>query len=138
MIPLTLALTLTLAAPPLTQPDLQIPALQSTRDGVYCFPLTIADLHSRSTAPRDEWFAEDKLKHMFLSMAVVGFAQAGARTAGAARTPAVAIGVSLGAAAGLWKEWHDRRTGRPFSARDLAWDALGIAAGALLVSQARE
>jgi uncharacterized protein YfiM (DUF2279 family) len=117
MNPLTLALTLSLTAP-------SLPAKSNVPD--------------QQVAPRDEWFAEDKLKHMFTSMAVVGYGHASARTAGAARGPSVAIGVSLSAVAGLWKEWHDRRQGRAFSPRDLVWDAVGIAAGALLVSKVRE
>src|SRR5262245_42360901 len=105
MNPLTLMLTLTLTAPSLTSKP-------PTRDLVF----------AQQIAPRDEWFAEDKLKHMFTSLALVGYGHASARTAGVPSTPSVAIGVSLSAAAGLLKELHDRRRGRPFSARDLAWD----------------
>ncbi|MEX2284444.1 MAG: hypothetical protein WEE89_18285 [Gemmatimonadota bacterium] len=86
----------------------------------------------------DEWFAQDKLQHAFMSMAVVGFAHAGARLVGIEKTGAVVVGVSSSAISGLWKEWHDRRIGRPFSYRDLVWDALGIAAGALVMDNVRE
>src|SRR5687768_7807282 len=82
----------------------------------------------------DAWFAQDKLQHAFMSMAVVGFAHATARVVGIENSGAVVIGVSSSAAAGLWKEWHDRRIGRPFSYRDLLWDALGITAGAFIVN----
>lgn len=86
----------------------------------------------------DAWFGQDKLKHAFMSTAVVGFASAGARTVGLNRSESFVIGVSSGALAGLWKEWHDRRLGRPFSYRDLVWDAIGITAGAIIVDNVRE
>jgi uncharacterized protein YfiM (DUF2279 family) len=88
--------------------------------------------------PADAWFGQDKLKHAFMSTAVVGFASAGARTVGLNTSESFVIGVSAGALAGLWKEWHDRRIGRPFSYRDLVWDAIGITAGAIIVDNVRE
>jgi uncharacterized protein YfiM (DUF2279 family) len=88
--------------------------------------------------PADAWFGQDKLMHAFMSTAVVGFASAGARTVGLNRSESFVIGVSSGALAGLWKEWHDRRIGRPFSFRDLVWDAIGITAGAIIVDNVRE
>src|SRR5688500_10670952 len=84
----------------------------------------------------DRWLAEDKMKHMVMSAAVVGFAQAGARTITDARS-AVVIGAVAGVAAGIWKELRDQRIGRPFSERDLIWDAVGIGLGVLLTSRAR-
>jgi uncharacterized protein YfiM (DUF2279 family) len=90
------------------------------------------------TPHTDAWFGEDKLKHAFASLALVGFAHAGARVATLDGTPAVTFAVSAATATGLWKEWRDRRTGTSFSARDLVWDALGIGVGALLVAQTRE
>lgn len=84
----------------------------------------------------DAWFAEDKMKHMLTSTAVVGFAHAGARLVTDTKT-AVVVAVAAGAAAGIWKEIHDRKIGRIFSKRDLVWDALGIGLGVVVVSQAR-
>ena len=88
------------------------------------------------TQQADEWVAEDKLKHLMMSAAVVGFAHAGARTATDAGS-AVAVAALTGVAAGIWKELRDHRIGRPFSGRDLIWDALGIGLGVALVSKAR-
>ena len=85
---------------------------------------------------RDRWFGEDKLKHLFTSTAVVGFGHATARTV-VSSEEAVIPAVLGGVAAGLWKEWYDRRRGRPFSGRDLLYDAVGVALGAALVSRAR-
>jgi uncharacterized protein YfiM (DUF2279 family) len=90
------------------------------------------------TRPRDAWIAEDKLKHGFMSLAVVGFTQAAARTAGFDRSTTVTMGVAVGAMAGLGKEWYDRKQGRPFSYRDLIWDSIGLAAGAWLAGNLRE
>lgn len=86
--------------------------------------------------PVDRWFAEDKAHHFLMSAAVVGFAGGGARTLVDA-DKAVIAGVVASVAAGLWKEWKDLREGKPFSKRDLVWDALGIALGAAIVARAR-
>ena len=86
--------------------------------------------------PADRWFAEDKAHHFLMSTAVVAFAGGGARTMMAADN-AVIAGVVASVTAGLWKEWKDQREGKPFSKRDLVWDALGIALGVVIVSRAR-
>lgn len=85
----------------------------------------------------DPWFAEDKLKHAFSSVAAVNFAYAGARTAGLRDESAVLAAALSGAAAGIWKELYDRRRGRAFSSRDLLWDAVGLGLGVLMISNAR-
>jgi uncharacterized protein YfiM (DUF2279 family) len=86
---------------------------------------------------QDRWFAEDKVKHAMMSIAVVNFAHAGARFVGLQDERAVVIAALSGVAAGIWKEAFDQRMGRPFSGRDLVWDALGISLGLALVSNAR-
>ena len=56
----------------------------------------------------------------------------------AAFASALAAGAAgAGAAAGIWKELHDRATGGDVSARDLAWDAAGIATGGVLAAHTR-
>ncbi len=89
------------------------------------------------TAPEDAWFAEDKLRHFFLSFAVTGMAFGTIRTTGLDGAPALLLAGAAAGAAGLWKEFYDRSIGRPFSRKDLVWDGLGIAAGLILASQAR-
>ena len=86
---------------------------------------------------QDRWIAEDKFKHALSSVAAVNFAYAGGRLVGLDDDAAVITAVLSGAAAGLWKEFHDRRAGHPFSGRDLFWDGLGLGLGFLLVSQVR-
>lgn len=85
----------------------------------------------------DEWFAEDKLRHFFLSFAATSLAYGAVRTAGLDHGPAEVVAGAGAAAAGVWKEFDDRRRGRPFSYRDLAWDGLGIAAALILAVQTR-
>ncbi len=86
---------------------------------------------------RDDWFAEDKLRHYFLSLAVTGMTYGVARSTGPDGAPALALAGAGAAAAGLWQEFYDRSIGRPFSQKDLVWDGLGIVTGLILASQAR-
>lgn len=85
---------------------------------------------------RDPWFGRDKLRHMTASLLATLSAQY-VLTEKVNLAPGPALGLSAGstAAAGVGKEWHDRRSGRFFSVRDLAADALGIglAAGIILL-----
>src|SRR5215510_12780034 len=91
----------------------------------------------QSRRAADNWFAEDKARHMLTSMAVTGFAHSGARMVGVKGTDAVIAAAAGAAALGILKEVHDKRVGKPFSFRDLTWDAVGIGLGLILVSNAR-
>jgi uncharacterized protein YfiM (DUF2279 family) len=84
--------------------------------------------------PADAWFGADKFKHFAMSYAITAFAFAGARSVLDGDT-SLGLAVAAGSAAGLMKEFYDRARGRPFSARDLAWDAAGIALGFVMVRQ---
>jgi uncharacterized protein YfiM (DUF2279 family) len=88
-------------------------------------------------AAPDPWIAEDKGRHFFASLMIGAVAYGGA-TALSVEWPeaGVAAGTVAGAA-GLAKEFRDRSRGRPFSVRDLVWDAAGVGAALLLASQAR-
>lgn len=90
-------------------------------------------------APRqqDRWLAEDKLRHFLASFGGTNLAYGVLRTAGLDREPAMAGAAATALAAGLWKEWRDRKAGGPFSAKDLVWDGLGILAGLALASATR-
>jgi putative lipoprotein len=79
--------------------------------------------------PADEWFGEDKIRHLGSSAAIqlMGFGLL--RLAGAPKR-ASHIGATLvTAAAGIGKEVRDARGGGTASARDLVWDGLGLLAG---------
>lgn len=105
------------------------------------FPLVLAFRIAVGGPPTqmtpDRWFAEDKLKHFFMSFAATNLAFGAARTTGLEGGPALLVAGAASAAAGLGKELHDRRNGRPFSRKDLVWDALGIGTGLLLAADAR-
>ncbi|HEX6938468.1 MAG TPA: hypothetical protein VF158_03590 [Longimicrobiales bacterium] len=129
-IPILVALQLG-AAP---SPDVPAPIAAPAPPAAPVPPTTLA---GDTVPPRDAWFAEDKLRHFFLSFAATSVAYGAARTAGLDHGPAeVAAGVGA-AAAGVWKEFHDRSLGRPFSRKDLVWDGLGILAAVVLATQTR-
>ncbi|HSM37227.1 MAG TPA: hypothetical protein VK837_12575 [Longimicrobiales bacterium] len=95
------------------------------------------DLRPAAPAQPDPWIAEDKARHFFASLMIGAVAYGGA-TALSVEWPeaGVAAGAVAGAA-GIAKEFSDRSRGRPFSVRDLVWDAAGVGAALLLASRAR-
>jgi uncharacterized protein YfiM (DUF2279 family) len=81
----------------------------------------------------DRWFGADKLKHFLMSAMVQSTAFSAARAAGIRRPSAQIVGGVSTVSVGFLKELHDRRSGKPFSLRDLLWDAGGgVSAAALL------
>jgi uncharacterized protein YfiM (DUF2279 family) len=92
---------------------------------------------SPAPQPRDAWLGSDKLKHFLLSAFVQSAAFSIARVMGANRTSAQIAGGASVAAVGLWKEFHDGSQNKPFSPRDLAWDAAGALTAAALLNGAR-
>ena len=98
--------------------------------------LQTAPLQQRARA-QDRWIAEDKARHLVTSMVAVGFGYSGARLVGMEGNDALIAAAAGAAAAGILKEFHDRKVGGPFSYRDLVWDAVGIGLGLVLVSNAR-
>lgn len=85
---------------------------------------------------RDPWFGRDKVLHFVASAAIQTVAHAVLRANGraygdASRGAAVAT-VSVGISKELW----DRHRKRDFSFRDLVWDGIGGAAGAIVMRQA--
>lgn len=85
--------------------------------------------------PDDHWFAEDKARHATLSFAATPFAYGTARLAGVGHDESVLAAAGFAVAAGIWKEIRDERIGRGWSAKDLVWDAIGVAAGVLWVRE---
>jgi len=84
-------------------------------------------------APRDEWFAVDKVQHFAMAYGTAMFGYGVLRGAGASHGDARAAAVAGSLAAGIGKELFDRARGGPFSLKDLTWDALGtLAAWGLL------
>jgi uncharacterized protein YfiM (DUF2279 family) len=88
--------------------------------------------------PADRWLAEDKWKHFFTSFVATTLAASGARAAGLDARGSLVAGVGVGVGVGVWKEVRDHRLpGGRASVRDLAWDAAGVGAAAVVVSQSR-
>jgi putative lipoprotein len=90
-----------------------------------------ANVVAAETAP-DRWFGEDKLLHFGASCGIAYTVELWTQpfVEGAVAPLVVGGAVSLGA--GVLKELYDRSLGRPISARDLVWDALGVVTGLAL------
>jgi uncharacterized protein YfiM (DUF2279 family) len=98
--------------------------------------LLIAGLALPPEPPRtDPWFGTDKVKHFALAGFANGMSYATLRALhvrhGNAQTASLTVVISLSAL----KELRDRRDGRHFSVRDLAWSAAGAVASAALLSR---
>jgi len=95
-------------------------------------------VYAQAAIVRDSWFSPDKIKHFFMSAFIESVTYSALQAARVNHRPALggAIGVTMAIAVG--REIHDKRTpGNIFSVRDLAWDAVGASAGAVLLSQTR-
>ena len=75
------------------------------------------------------------MKHLFMAGLTTATAFSGGRLAGLDRRPSLGVGTGVGALVSLGKEIRDRRVTGRFSVRDLAADALGIAAYAALLAR---
>ena len=76
----------------------------------------------------NDWIGEDKVKHLAISAAITGMGYGASRVV-LDRDPSLGVAIGAAAVAGVLREVHDYRLGKPFSFKDLAWDALGVAAG---------
>lgn len=97
-------------------------------------PAQEADTQATRVIARDGWFGQDKVQHFAASAAITTMAYGGARNV-LERDASAGAAVGVAAVAGLLREAYDYRRGRPFSFRDLLWDALGIAAGYLWIRE---
>ena len=98
--------------------------------------LSVTPAAAQRVAPprfEDEWWGEDKVRHLGASAAITALGYGGARVV-LDRDASIGVAISAAAVAGLLRELHDGRDGR-FSYKDLAWDALGIAAGYLWIRE---
>jgi uncharacterized protein YfiM (DUF2279 family) len=82
----------------------------------------------------DAWLGADKFQHFAMSYAITAFTFAGARSL-LDSDASLGLAIAAGSTAGLLKEFYDRARGRPFSKRDLVWDAAGVALGFVIVRQ---
>jgi putative lipoprotein len=79
----------------------------------------------------DQWWAEDKAKHVSLSAASSFGTTWGARALGAPSAPAAAGGFTFTISGGALKELWDATAsdGSGWSWKDLTWDLIGTTAG---------
>jgi putative lipoprotein len=90
---------------------------------------------AQTAVARDSWFGIDKIKHFFMSAFIESVSYSVLQAANVKRRPALGAAIGVTAAVGIAREIHDKRTpGKWFSYQDLTWDALGIAAGAAVVT----
>lgn len=90
-----------------------------------------------ASVARDPWLGQDKAQHLFMSFALTDMAFGLARAAGLDARAAMPVAAGAALAAGIGKEIYDRRHGRFFSLRDLAFDLLGMGVGLTLASYTR-
>jgi putative lipoprotein len=100
-----------------------------------CLAVNLVYGQTAAAAPHDSWFGIDKIKHFFMSAFIESVSYSALQAAHVNRRSALAGAVGVTAAFGVGRELHDRRTpGNWFSYRDLTWDAIGTAAGAVLLT----
>jgi uncharacterized protein YfiM (DUF2279 family) len=101
------------------------------------FALSLAAnlVFAQTAIARDSWFGIDKIKHFFMSAFIESVSFSVLQAAHVKRRPALTGAIGVTAAIGIAREIHDKRTpGNWFSYRDLTWDALGIGAGAAMLT----
>ena len=85
--------------------------------------------------PADRWFGADKAKHFVASLVIQSAGHSVLRANGLEYREAAWTAGAITLGVGLSKELWDRRSGRDFSARDLAADVAGGGTGAVLMRQ---
>lgn len=80
----------------------------------------------------DPWFARDKALHFAASASITGAGYGGTALLTERPWLRLASGAALGLAAGVGKELYDQSGRGHASWRDLTWDAVGTATGAVV------
>lgn len=99
--------------------------------GIVAVVLAHAAVASAEPAP-DRWFGEDKLLHFGASCGIAYTVELWTRPFVEGAVPPLVVGGAVSLGAGVLKELYDRSLGRPISARDLVWDAIGVVTGLAL------
>lgn len=102
--------------------------------------LILSAAHTAQAQPspqKDRWIGVDKVKHLFMSAFVQSAAFSVARAAKLSVSNAQVAASVATAVVGIGREVHDKRVGKPFSFKDLAWDAAGGVAAAALLNKTR-
>lgn len=85
----------------------------------------------------DGWFGADKMKHFFMSAFIQSLTYSSVRAAGASHDGAYLSATAATVGFGVGREIYDGKVKRAFSYKDLVWDGAGLAAGMVLVNNAR-
>ena len=97
--------------------------------------LAVNLIYAQTAVARDSWFGIDKIKHFFMSAFIESVSYSALQAAHVKRRPALAGAIGVSAAFGVARELKNKRTpGNWFSYRDLTWDAIGTAAGAVMLT----
>jgi len=91
--------------------------------------LLLASWEAPAAPARDGWFDQDKPKHFVISLSLAGLGYGAGAALSDSRPVRCLTGAGLALGVGLGKELYDASQGRPFSYKDLAWDAAGTAVG---------
>ena len=121
------------------------PGQACQKEGSFAPPTQVNQLFALSLAANlvfaqtavvsDSWFGIDKIKHFFMSAFIESVSYSVLQAAHVKRRPALTTAIGVTAAFGVAREIHDKRTpGKWFSYQDLTWDALGIGAGAAMLT----
>ena len=84
-------------------------------------------------SPGHRWFGPDKLLHFTASALIQSVTHTALRSRGMTYANASWSAAGVTAAVGVGKELLDRHRNADFSLRDLTWDAIGGASGAVLM-----
>jgi len=87
------------------------------------------------TAPPDNWFGSDKLKHFFIAAFTQTVAYSAFQAARVHHDQAVVGAWAVTATVSVAKEIRDRRSYGLFSYRDLVWDAAGAGVATLVIAK---
>jgi uncharacterized protein YfiM (DUF2279 family) len=87
------------------------------------------------TAPPDNWFGSDKLKHFFIAAFTQSVAYSAFQAARVDHDQALVGAWAVTATVSVAKELHDRRSYGLFSYRDLVWDAAGAGVATLVIAK---
>ncbi|MDQ6768371.1 MAG: VanZ family protein [Gemmatimonadota bacterium] len=97
--------------------------------------LAVNLVFAQAAVLHDSWFSPDKIKHFFMSAFIESLTYSALQAARANHRAALGGAIGFTMAVGVGREIHDKRTpGNIFSVRDLTWDAIGTAAGAVMLS----
>jgi len=88
------------------------------------------------TAPPDNWFGSDKLKHFFIAAFTQTVAYSAFQAARVHHDQALVGAWAVTATVSVAKEIRDRRSYGLFSYRDLVWDAAGAGVATLVIANA--